>query len=436
MKILIRNARLIDPASQTDRQADLAIAAGRIVAIGDIPSDFHPNHSQDASGLWLLPGLVDLCARTREPGHEHEGMLQSELRAAVAGGVTSLVCPPDTDPVLDEPGLVEMLRFRAEKLHQARLFPLGALTRGLKGAVLTEMNELTQAGCVGFGQADQSLADTQVLQRALQYAATFAYTVWLRPQDPHLGQGVAASGPLATRMGLSGVPVAAETIALHTLLALMRSTGARVHLCRISSAAGVELVRQAKAEGLPLTCDVSINSLHLTDLDMGHFDSRARLNPVLRQQADRQALRTALADGTIDALVSDHHPVQGDEKALPFAEAEPGATGLELLLSLALKWGAEDGLSPLQAVSAVTHRPAEILRQSHARVPAGAGRLQVGAEADLCLVQPDEVWQLDPAQLNSQGRHTPFAFDCTGMSLPARVSATMVAGAWVWPHRT
>jgi len=433
MKILIRNARLLDPASQTDRITSVAIAAGRIQAIGDVAPDFHANKEVDATGAWLIPGLVDLCARTREPGHEHEGMLASELSAAVSGGVTTMVCPPDTEPVLDEPGLVEMLRFRAGQLHQARLFPLGALTRGLQGQVLTEMNELTQAGCVGFGQADHAITDTQVLQRALQYAATFGYTVWLRPQDPHLGQGVAASGALATRMGLSGVPVAAETIALHTLFALMRSTGARVHLCRISSAAGVELVRQAKAEGLPLSCDVSINSLHLTDLDMGYFDSRARLSPPLRQQGDRKALRAALADGTIDALVSDHHPVQGDEKALPFAEAEPGASGVELLLSLALKWGQDEGLSPLQTLSVITDRPARILRQSSALVPTGAGRIQVGGEADVCLIDPQETWQLDPAQLRSQGRHTPFAFDCTGMSLPARVRATWVGGHGAWP---
>ena len=210
-----------------------------------------------------MPGLVDLAARLREPGYEHEGMLESEMAAAVAGGVTSLVCPPDTDPVLDEPGLVEMLKFRAEKLQRARLFPLGALTRGLAGEVLTEMAELTEAGCIGFGQADVPLGNTQVLQRALQYASTFGYTVWLRPQDRDLGKGVAASGPLATRLGLAGVPVAAETIAIFTIVELMRATGARVHLCRLSSAAGVALVRAAKAEGLPLTCDVSINSLHL-----------------------------------------------------------------------------------------------------------------------------------------------------------------------------
>lgn len=247
MKILIQNGRVIDPASGFDKNVDVAIAAGRVIALGRAPQDFHPARTIDATGCVVLPGLVDLAARLREPGHEHEGMLESEMAAAVAGGVTSLVCPPDTDPVLDEPGLVEMLKFRAEKLHRARLFPLGALTRGLAGDVLTEMAELTESGCVGFGQADVALASTQVLQRALQYAATYGYTVWLRPQELHLGKGVAASGPLATRLGLSGVPVAAETIALHTIFELLKPIGARVHLCRLSSAAGVQAVRQAKA---------------------------------------------------------------------------------------------------------------------------------------------------------------------------------------------
>jgi len=241
MKILIKNGHVIDPASGLDQQADVAIAAGRIIAIGNVANDFAPNKTLDASGCIVAPGLVDLAVRLREPGYEHEGMLESELAAAVAGGVTSLVCPPDTDPVLDEPGLVEMLKFRAEKLHQSRVFPLGALTRNLQGEILTEMVQLTEAGCVGFSQAEIPLANTQILQRALQYAATFGYTVWLRPQDMHLGKGVAASGPLATRLGLSGVPVAAETIALHTIFELMKTTGARVHLCRLSSAAGVAI---------------------------------------------------------------------------------------------------------------------------------------------------------------------------------------------------
>ena len=435
MKILIQNARLLDPASQTDRVADLAIADGQVVALGEPRLPFDADQVKDASGLWLLPGLVDLCARTREPGHEHAGMLASELNAAVAGGVTSLVCPPDTDPVLDEPGLVETLHFRAQQLALARIYPLGALTRQLKGLELTEMNALTQAGCVGFGQASQPIQDTRVLQSALLYAATFGYTAWLQPLDSYLGRGVAASGALATRMGLAGVPVAAETIALHTIFALMRSTGASVHLCRLSSAAGVELVRQAKAEGLNLSCDVSINSLHLSDLDLGHFDSRARLNPALRQPADRLALRQALADGTIDALVSDHHPVQGDEKALPFAQSEPGASGLELLLSLALKWAQDDAIPPSAALARVTSLPASVLRRSCPTVPDGLGGIRVGTQADLCLFDPEPVWQLKPDRLQSQGRYTPFAHDCTGISLTGRVSACMVAGKWVWPQR-
>ncbi|RZI99939.1 MAG: dihydroorotase, partial [Haliea sp.] len=306
MNILIKNGRVIDPASGFDQVGDLAIAAGRIVALNNAAADFSANRVIDASGCIVMPGLIDLSARLREPGHEHEGMLESELAAAVAGGVTSLVCPPDTDPVLDEPGLVEMLKFRAEKLHQSRVFPLGALTRALAGEALTEMAELTEAGCVGFSQAEVPLASTQVMQRALQYAATFGYSVWLRPQEKYLGTGVAASGAMATRLGLSGVPVIAETIALHTIFELVRATRARVHLCRISSAAGIELVARAKAEGLPVTCDVSINSLHLTDTDIGYFDSRMRLDPPLRQQRDRDAIRQGLADGTIDALVSDH----------------------------------------------------------------------------------------------------------------------------------
>jgi len=424
MKILIQNGRVMDPASGMDMLADVAVAAGHVVSIGAVPAGFVAAHTIDAAGCLVIPGLVDLAARLREPGHEHEGMLASELAAAVAGGVTSLVCPPDTDPVLDEPGLVEMLRFKAENLHQARVLPLGALTRGLQGEVLTEMLQLTEAGCIGFGQAEVPLANTQVMQRALLYARSFGYTVWLRPQELYLGKGVAASGPLATRMGLSGVPVAAETIALHTIFELVRATGTRVHLCRISSAAGVELVRQAKAQGLPVTCDISINSLHLTDLDVGYFDSRTRLNPPLRQQADRAALRAALADGTVDALVSDHTPVGADEKDLPFAEAEPGATGLELLLSLALKWAQADGVPLAHALACVTSNSAAVLGASVGSLVSSLGRLLVGEAADICVVDAQASWQVQPQALRSQSKHTPYA----GYELPAQVRATLVGG--------
>ena len=424
MKILIQNGRVIDPASGRDEVADVAVAAGRIVSIGRVKADFNPNRTLDARGLVVAPGLVDLAVRLREPGHEHEGMLESEMAAAVAGGVTSLVCLPDTDPVLDEPGLVEMLKFRARNLNQAHVYPLGALTRGLAGEVLTEMAELTEAGCVGFSQAEVPIRDTLVLHRALQYASTFGYTTWLRANDAYLGNGVAAKGALATRMGLAGVPAIAETIALNTIFELVRDTGARVHLCRLSSAAGIELVRRAKAEKLPITCDVSVNHLHLIDMDIGYFNAAMRLTPPLRQQRDRDAIRAGLADGTIDALVSDHTPVDEDMKNLPFAEAEPGATALELLLSLALQWGDEAGLSLPATLARLTSAPVEVLGESLGSLASSAGKLVDGGVADLCVFHPSERWTVEPGTLKSQGKHTPFA----GHELPGRVRCTLVSG--------
>ncbi|TAG33046.1 MAG: dihydroorotase [Polaromonas sp.] len=434
MKTLIKNGRVMDPASGLDRVCDVAIASGRIVAIGQTALDFTPDKTLDATGYVVAPGFIDLSVRLREPGHEQEGMLESELAAAVAGGVTGLVCPPDTDPVLDEPGLVEMLKFRAEKLHQARVFPLGALTRGLRGEALTEMVELTESGCVGFSQAEVPLANTQVLMRALQYASSFGYSVWLRPQEIHLGQGVAASGALATRLGLSGVPVIAETIALHTIFELVRATGARVHLCRISSAAGVALVAQAKAQGLPVTCDVSINSLHLLDTDIGYFDSRMRLNPPLRQQRDRDAIALGLANGTIDALVSDHTPVDEDAKTLPFAEAEPGATGLELLLPLACKWahaGGSANIGLMRALAVLTSEPARVLGAALGSLASSAGQLVKGGVADICVFDPAAEWMVEPGVLRSQGKHTPFS----GYQMPARVCYTLVGGQLAYPFK-
>jgi len=418
MNILIQGGRVIDPASGLDGVADVAIADGKILSIGNMPDTFTAEQTMDAKGCIVAPGLVDLSVRLG-------GSLASELSAAVAGGVTSVVCPPDTEPVLDVPGLVEMLRYRSERLQQSRVFPLGALTRQLQGEVLTEMAALTDAGCVGFGQADVPMANTQTLQRALQYASTFGYSVWLRPQELHLGKGVAASGAMATRLGLAGVPVAAETIALHTIFELVRSTQARVHLCRISSAAGVELVRQAKLDGLPVTCDVSINSLHLTDVDIGFFDSRMRVTPVLRQQRDRDALRAGLADGTIDALVSDHSPVDEDAKALPFAESAPGATGLELLLSLTLKWAAEDGVNLSDALATITRRPATVMGSALGALAAQLGTLSIGAVADICVFDAQAHWLVDPSVLRSRGKHSPFS----GYELPGRVRATLVGGA-------
>jgi dihydroorotase len=429
MKLHIKNGRVIDPANGVDGVQDLYIDDGKVAAIGAVSADFAAGYaaarSIDASGLVVSPGLVDLAVRLREPGYEYKATLESEMQAAMQGGVTSLVCPPDTDPVLDEPGLVEMLKHRARRLNQAHVHPLGALTMGLKGQALTEMAELTESGCIGFSQAEVPMEDTTVLLRALQYAKTFEYTVWLRPQDAHIGRGgVAHSGPLASRLGLSGVPVMAETIALHTIFELMRATGARVHLCRISSAAGLELVRTAKAEGLPVTCDVGAHHIHLTDADIGFFDSNARVTPPFRSQRDRDAIRAGLLDGTVDAICSDHTPVDDDEKLLPFGEASPGATGLELLLSLALKWaddyaaaqpGVKNGLAlALSRISADAARVAGLQ----------AGQLGVGSPADICIFDPAARWTVQGSALASQGKHTPFL----GYELAGQVQATIVAG--------
>ena len=418
MKLSIVNARVIDPASGFDTVAAVHVDNGRVAAIGQAPAGFVAARTLDARGLVAAPGIVDLAARLREPGFEYRATLESEMQAALAGGVTSLSCPPDTDPPLDEPGLVEMLKHRARGLDGAHLYPLGALTAGLRGEVITEMAELAEAGCVGFSQGGELAVDTQTLMRAMQYARTFGFTAWLSPQDPQLARGgVAHGGPVAGRMGLAGVPVVAETVALHTVFELVRATGCRAHLCRLSSAEGVALVRRAKEEGLPVTCDVAVHHLHLVDVDIGWFDSHYRVDPPFRTQRDRDAIRAGVADGTIDAICSDHTPVDDDAKLMPFAEAESGVTALELLLPLTLKWAEEAGVALPAALARLTCDPAPILGVD-------AGRLQVGAPADLCLFDPAEHWVVDRESLRSQGKHTPYL----GRELRGRVRATLVGG--------
>ncbi|MEP7154759.1 MAG: dihydroorotase [Betaproteobacteria bacterium] len=426
MKIEINNGRLIDGAGNVDAVQSVFIAGGNIAAIGAAPADWKAEKIIDASGKVVCAGLVDLCARLREPGLEHKATLESEMLAAVAGGVTALVAPPDTDPVLDEPGLVEMLKRRAVALNQARVYPLGALTVGLHGGKLAEMVELTEAGCVGFTNCDQRIVDTVVLFRAMQYAATYDYAVWLRPEDAHLARGgIAHDGEVASRLGLAGIPVSAETVAIATIITLMRDTGARVHLARLSSRPGVDLVRAAKAEGLPLTCDVGIHHLLLTDRDIGHFDSQFRFAPPLRSPTDRDALSRGVIDGTIDAICSDHTPVDDDAKNVPFGEAEPGATGLELLLPLTLKWAGHAGVSMPNALRKITSAPAELLQRA---TGIHTGRLMPGAPADICIFDPAAFWAVTAQTLRSQGKNTPYL----RRELQGRVTHTLVNGAVVF----
>jgi dihydroorotase len=418
VKLQIRNGRVIDPANNIDRQTDVFIADGRIVSVGQAPAGFDAAGTLDATNCVVCPGLIDLSARLREPGYEYKATLESEMAAATAGGITSLACPPDTDPPLDEPGLVEMLKHRARLPEFAHVYPIGALTLGLAGERITEMAELAEAGCIAFGQASQSILDTQVLLRAMQYAATFDFAVWLSAQDPYLARnGVAHDGEVAARLGLAGIPVAAETIALATILQLAKETGVRLHVRRISSAAGLEMIEGARAAGIHATCDVAIHHLHLCEHDIGYFDPQARFDPPLRAERDRAALRRGLASGAITAVCSDHTPVDDDAKLVPFDEAEPGATGLELLLPLTLKWATEMKLPLARALARVTSDPARVLGIA-------AGTLAAGAPADICIFDPRATQRISRESLRSQGKNTPFL----GQDLPGRVRYTLIDG--------
>jgi dihydroorotase len=418
MKIHIRNGRIIDPKNNLDQTADLYIAAGKIVSIGQMPADFHANRTLDANGCIVCPGLVDLSVRLREPGLEYKATLESEMAAAAAGGVTSLACPPDTDPPLDEPGLVEMLKFRAKNLPGPRVYPVGALTQQLKGEFLTEMAELTEAGCVAFSQADVPVTDTLVLMRAMEYAATFDFSLWLRPQDYYLARGgIAHDGAVATRLGLQGIPSLAETLALSSILLLARETGCRIHLTRLSTRESVAMVRAAKLQGVNLTCDVAIAHLHLSEVDLATFDSQFFMFPPLRSLRDRDALCEALKDGSIDTVCSDHAPLDDDAKQLPFGESSPGASGVELLLPLTLKWAAGHDVPLMKAIDRITWKPAQVLG-----VP--SGHLSVGACADVCIFDPQARWTVSPSSLLSQGNNTPF----TGHEMIGKVRYTVIDG--------
>ncbi|MHB1083233.1 MAG: dihydroorotase [Thiobacillus sp.] len=418
MKIHIKNGRVVDPMNARDEVADVYVAAGKIVANGHAPADFHPNRTIDASGLVVCPGLVDLSVRLREPGFEYRATLESEMLAAAAGGITSLACPPDTDPPLDEPGLVEMLKFRARNLPGPRVYPIGALTQKLEGKLLTEMAELTEAGCRAFTQADAPPADTQVLLRAMQYAATFGFSLWLRPQDISLShEGIAHDGAVASRLGLAGIPSLAETVALATILLLARETGARIHLARLSTREGIAMVRAAKAQGLAVTCDVASTHVHLSENDLVSFDSHLHLVPPLRGLRDRDAIREALRDGSIDALCSDHTPVDEDVKQVPFGESAPGASGVELLLPLTLKWAREMGVPLMQAIDLISWKPAQSLG-----VP--GGNLSIGSCADICIFDESTEWVVTPKTLTSQGDNTPFL----NHPMQGRVRYTLIDG--------
>lgn len=422
MSVLIENARIIDPAGGHDGVAPVCIQGSEILALGSIPEGFEPRRTIDATGLWLFPGLIDIAAHLREPGEEHKATIASETLAAARSGITTLVVPPDTDPPIDSPAEVELIAGRAEQACGVRVLTLGAMTRALRGEQLAEMAALKRAGVVGVSNAWHPLASPLVLRRAMEYAATFGLMAHLAAHDVALaGRGCVHEGPISTRLGLPGIPEAAETAALGTILALVEQTGVRVHIGRISTGRAARMISRARAEGLPVSADVAAHQLFLTEMDVADFNPLCHVLPPLRSQRDREALREAVADGSIEIICSDHQPHENDSKLGPFAETRSGISALETLLALTLRL-TEEGLLPLPtALARVTTGPAALLGLPQ-------GQLSPGAPADFVLFDPRRMHRIDPGTWTSTGRNTPF----WGWSFTGAVTATWVAGRPAW----
>jgi len=423
MGLLIKGGHLIDPANGIDGRKDLYIDSdGFVAAVGKAPPGFKARKTIDAQGRIVCPGLVDLRARLREPGLEYKATIESEVRAAVAAGITTLCCPPDTQPVIDTPAMAQMIQSRAWRFGLAFIHPLGALTRGLEGKLLADMEALDEAGCVGVTNALAPVTDTLVLRRALEYAASLDLTVFLHAEDPWLrNSGCVHEGEIGARLGLPGIPEAAETVAVARDLALIEQTGCRAHFCNLSSNRAVAMIAEAKQQGLPVSADVTAHHLHLTEHDIGDFNTQCHVRPPLRTLNDRKGLRRALKSGVINAICSDHQPHEPDAKLAPFARSEPGISALETLLPLTLKLVDDKLLTLPEAVALLTHKPAEI-------IGVDSGRLGVGATADVCIFDPEASWVLTEDRLVSRGRNTPFL----GWEFRGRVTHTLVGGKLVF----
>ncbi len=417
--IIIRNGRLIDPANNIDRIADLLIVNKKITAI-EAGNTMTADDAQsiDASGLNIIPGLVDCCARLREPGLENKATIESETMAASRAGITTLCCPPDTDPVIDEPAVVELINRKTKNSAHSHVVSLGALTSGLHGEHLSEMFALQQAGCVGVSNCRKPVENSLILKRAFAYAATFDLRIFIEPDEHWLSiGGCAHEGKIATRLGLKGIPVSAETIAIARALELVAETGVSAHFGRLSSARGAEMIARAKNEQLPVTADVSAHQLHLTEQDISSFNSACHVIPPLRTQRDMEALRAAVADDTIDAICSDHQPHNVDAKQAPFASTEAGISALETMLPLCLRLSQQTDLKLSDIIKKITQAPANILGLN-------SGTLAIGARADICIFDENEDWQLNPDNIHSHGKNTPFL----GWNFQGKVKHTIIDG--------
>ena len=418
------NARLLDPATGLD-------APGALLTDGEDIADIGPHLAAeglaedvlriDCKGACLAPGLVDMRVQLREPGEEHKETLLSAGMAAVAGGVTSMVCLPNTDPVIDDVATVEFVARRARLNGLAKVYPYAAATKGLEGQELAEMGMLAGAGALGFTDGTRAIQNAQVMRRALSYAATFDALFLQHPEEPSLAKGVMHEGELSTRLGLAGIPVAAETIILERDMRLVALTGARYHASHVSTAEGIEVIRKARADGLRVSCDTAPPYFALNELAVGDYRTFAKLSPPLRAESDRRAIVAAIEDGTISVIASDHAPQDQDSKRLPFAQAALGGVGLETLLPVSLELYHKGHLSLLELIRRLTFAPAQLLGLA-------AGQLKKGAAADLVLFDPDPAWIVQPAQFHSKSKNTPF----DGRPVQGKVLRTVVDGRTVF----
>ena len=427
MKLRIRNGLLVEPGAAKTREADVFVENGRIAAIGKAPTGFKASSTIDAAGHWILPGLIDCQARLRDPGQPEKANIMSETAAAVSGGITTLCVPPDTQPPIDNSATVELIHHRNEMFgHKARIYPIGALTRGLGGEQLSNMASLRDNGCIAFSNALAPLASNLVQRRAMDYAAGQRSLVVIQPLDLELlANGCAHEGAIATRLGLPAIPEAAETAALAKDIELVAQTGARTHFGQLSCARSVEMIGRAKAKGLPVSADCAIHQLFLTDHDIGMFNSNMLTIPPLRSQYDRDALRAGVAEGIIDCLCSDHQPHEVDAKLKPFPSAEPGISGLDTLLALALRLVDEDLLPLGELIARLTANPARIFD-----LPGGL--IAAGEIADLIIVDPETHWICRAADFVSKGRNTAFE----GWDFRGSVTHTLIDGEVVYSAST
>ncbi len=424
LDISIINGRIIDPANQIDSHTDIHIQNGKILALGQAPDGFKAQKVIDATDRVVCPGLVDMRVQLREPAFETKGTIASETRAAAAGGVTSLCCPPDTNPIIDNASMVKLIRLKAATEGVAKVYTLSALTQQLKGEKLSEMRELKDAGCVGTTNALTPVKSTLIMRRALEYAASHNITVFIQPFDPWLSDGCAHEGVVSTRLGLAGIPESAETIAIARDLQLIELIGGRAHFCQLSSAGSILLIRQAQEGGLPVTADVTAHHLHLTEMDIGFFDSNCHVLPPLRTQRDMEALRHGVQSDILSCIVSDHQPHDSDAKLAPFAETEPGISGIETLLPLALKLIDSQNMSLMEVISRLTIQPARILNIAE-------GTLSTGQDADICIFDPEAYWRVEKEKFLSKGKNTPFH----GWELKGQVEYTIKTGEIVFSRK-